>query len=39
MLWPDDGVMQKEDVRRVYDGSIFVDIASKRAGTAKTKAA
>ncbi|RPD63446.1 Caleosin-domain-containing protein [Lentinus tigrinus ALCF2SS1-6] len=39
LLWPEDGVMKKEDIRRVYDGSIFVDIASKRAGTAKTKAA
>ena len=39
MLWPEDGVLKREDVRRVYDGSIFVDIASKRAGSAKTKAA
>ncbi|RPD77321.1 Caleosin-domain-containing protein [Lentinus tigrinus ALCF2SS1-7] len=39
LLWPEDGVMRKEDIRRVYDGSIFVDISSKRAGTAKTKAA
>lgn len=39
MLWPEDGVMKKEDVRRVYDGSIFVDIASKRANAKKAKAA
>lgn len=31
--------MKKEDIRRVYDGSIFVEIASRRAGSAKTKAA
>lgn len=30
MLWPEDGKMRKEDVRRVYDGSIFYDIAAKR---------
>jgi peroxygenase len=23
MLWPEDGKMRKEDIRRVYDGSIF----------------
>ncbi|KAJ4395083.1 hypothetical protein N0V91_011082 [Didymella pomorum] len=23
MLWPEDGKMKKEDIRRVYDGSIF----------------
>ncbi|KAI0687629.1 Caleosin-domain-containing protein [Cerioporus squamosus] len=33
------GVMKKEDVRRVYDGSIFYDIAAKRSGKAKKKAA
>lgn len=31
--------MKKEDVRKVYDGSIFPEIASKRAGRPKTKAA
>ena len=38
LLWPEDGVMKKEDVRCVYDGSIFVDIASKRARGVKQKA-
>ncbi|MCJ1408245.1 hypothetical protein MMC19_002319 [Ptychographa xylographoides] len=23
LLWPDDGIMRKEDIRMVYDGSIF----------------
>ena len=23
LLWPDDGVMRKEDIRGIYDGSIF----------------
>lgn len=38
MLWPEDGIMKKEDVRRVYDGSIFPDVAAKRAnGTNQTE--
>lgn len=24
-LWPEDGRMKKEDIRRVYDGSIFFE--------------
>lgn len=23
LLWPEDGIMRKDDVRRIYDGSIF----------------
>jgi len=30
MLWPEDGKMRKEDMRGVYDGSIFYTIAAKR---------
>ncbi|KAL6709850.1 hypothetical protein ACN47E_000635 [Coniothyrium glycines] len=30
LLWPEDGRMMKEDVRRIYDGSIFYEIAAKR---------
>jgi len=32
MLWPEDGKMWKEDIRRIYDGSIFFTIAERRAG-------
>ncbi|KAL1954175.1 hypothetical protein VTO42DRAFT_1531 [Malbranchea cinnamomea] len=31
LLWPADGRLRKEDVRGVYDGSIFYTIASRRA--------
>jgi len=31
MLWPEDGRMKKEDIRRIYDGSLFYVIAEKRA--------
>jgi peroxygenase len=30
MLWPEDGRIMKEDVRAIYDGSIFQRIADKR---------
>jgi peroxygenase len=30
MLWPSDGRMMKEDVRGVYDGSIFYTLAERR---------
>jgi len=30
LLWPEDGVMKKEDIRRVFDGSIFYEIADHR---------
>ncbi|PHH91567.1 hypothetical protein CDD83_11161 [Cordyceps sp. RAO-2017] len=30
MLWPEDGRMAKEDVRRVYDGSIFHVMAERQ---------
>jgi len=23
LLWPEDGIMKKEDIRGIYDGSIF----------------
>jgi len=23
LLWPDDGIMRKDDIRGIYDGSIF----------------
>ncbi|OLN97370.1 putative peroxygenase 3-like protein 1 [Colletotrichum chlorophyti] len=30
MLWPADGRMRKEDIRAIYDGSIFYKIAARR---------
>lgn len=30
LLWPEDGRMMKEDIRKMYDGSLFYEIASKR---------
>jgi hypothetical protein len=30
MLWPADGKMKKDDIRRIYDGSIFYKIAEER---------
>lgn len=29
-LWPEDGKMKKEDVRRVYDGSLFYEVSARR---------
>jgi len=31
ILWPEDGKMRKEDIRGIYDGSIFYTIAARRA--------
>lgn len=31
MLWPADGKMRKDDIRRIYDGSIFYTLANQRA--------
>ncbi|EEP77059.1 hypothetical protein UREG_01908 [Uncinocarpus reesii 1704] len=31
LLWPEDGKLKKEDIRGVYDGSVFHAIASRRA--------
>ncbi|KAF9103325.1 hypothetical protein BGX27_010623 [Mortierella sp. AM989] len=30
LIWPEDGVMRKEDIRRVYDGSLFHELAAAR---------
>ncbi|KAF9360835.1 hypothetical protein BGX34_007471 [Mortierella sp. NVP85] len=35
MLWPEDGIMRKDDIRRVFDGSIFYEIAARREQMAK----
>lgn len=29
LLWPEDGRMKKEDIRRIYDGSLFYEIAAR----------
>ena len=31
LLWPEDGVMRKEDIRRCFDGSIFQQKANEYA--------
>ena len=33
LLWPDDSIVRKEDVRRVLDGSIFEWKAQEYAAT------
>jgi hypothetical protein len=35
LLWPDDGVMKKDDIRRIFDGSIFYEIADRRESKAQ----
>lgn len=30
LLWPEDGRMMKEDIRRIYDGSLFFEVAARR---------
>ncbi|KAH9935510.1 uncharacterized protein B0H18DRAFT_1082258 [Fomitopsis serialis] len=35
LLWPADGIVRKEDLRRVYDGSIFSELSLRRSGKAK----
>ncbi|KAF1945719.1 caleosin domain-containing protein [Clathrospora elynae] len=30
LLWPEDGRMMKEDIRGIYDGSVFYTIAARR---------
>jgi len=30
LLWPEDGRMKKDDIRRVFDGSIFYEVAAKQ---------
>ena len=37
LLWPEDGVMSKEDVLGVFDGSIFYAIAEQHEAKRKTK--
>ena len=39
LLWPEDGFLKKEDVRRVYDGSIFYELGATKQSAGKGKAA
>jgi len=31
LLWPDDGVMKKDDMRRIFEGTIFYQKAEEHA--------
>ncbi|KAM0258098.1 hypothetical protein ACHAQJ_004003 [Trichoderma viride] len=35
LLWPKDGRMKKEDIRKIYDGSLFYEIAKERKTSGK----
>ncbi|KAG0238218.1 hypothetical protein BGW42_006498 [Actinomortierella wolfii] len=37
LLWPEDGIMRKDDIRRVYDGSIFFERAARRSKEAEER--
>lgn len=30
LIWPADGIVTKESLRKIYDGSLFYDVAAKR---------
>jgi peroxygenase len=32
LLWPEDGVIRKSDVRGIYDGSLFYEVKERRMG-------
>ena len=38
LIWPDDGVMKKEDIRGIYDGSIFYKKAEEYKRKQRAKA-
>lgn len=38
LLWPEDGIMRKEDIRGVYDGSLFYKKAEEHQIKQQTKA-
>ncbi|KAH6607549.1 hypothetical protein Trco_003862 [Trichoderma cornu-damae] len=35
LLWPEDGRMKKEHIRKLYDGSLFYEMAKERKDTSK----
>ncbi|PBP28437.1 caleosin domain containing protein [Diplocarpon rosae] len=37
LLWPEDGRMKKDDIRRIYDGSLFFEISERRRKQATPK--
>jgi hypothetical protein len=37
LIWPEDGVMRMEDIRRVYDGTIFQHKADEYATKQKER--
>lgn len=37
LLWPEDGVLRKEDVRGIFDGSIFYQKAEEHAARQETQ--
>jgi len=37
LVWPDDGVVRKEDARRVFDGSMFQIKADEHAAKQRKK--
>ena len=30
LIWPADGIVTRESLRKIYDGSLFYDVAAKR---------
>lgn len=38
LIWPEDGIMRKEDIRGIYDGSIFYKKAEEHQGKEQIRA-
>jgi hypothetical protein len=37
LLWPEDGIIRKDDIRRIFDGSIFQQKADEYAEKQRRK--